>query len=93
MDDVPGPQRSRPEWRNDYALGTQFVENLLEYERIRGARLSAKARSRLNSAAPYNTQAWPPITRARSFFRWIKERALAIRLWFKRPAHQQKVFP
>src|SRR5262245_26980984 len=49
--------------------------------------------SRLNSAAPYNTHAWPPIRRYCT--RWVVrvERTLRIGFGVKGPSHGQIVFP
>ncbi len=62
------------------------------------ARLPASARmarsvSRLNSAAPYNTQAWPPISRARTRCAWIEERTLRIGFGIKRASQHQVALP
>src|ERR1043166_8080229 len=49
--------------------------------------------SRLNSAAPYNTHAWPPISRAWTRRAAIVERTLCIRLGIKGTSDLQVVCP
>src|SRR5436309_6312704 len=47
----------------------------------------------LSSAAPYNTQAWPPINRWATRCPRIVERALRIGLGIKRASHRDVVVP
>src|SRR3982750_2705883 len=56
-------------------------------------RSRARSRSRLNSAAPYNTQAWPPINRWATRCLRIVERALRIGLGIKGASHRDVVVP
>src|SRR5690242_15260514 len=53
----------------------------------------ARSRSRLNSAAPYSTQACPPITRLFTWCARVKERALSIGLRVRPPSDLQVVGP
>ncbi len=50
---------------------------------------TAKSVSRLNSAAPYNTHAWPPIKRHCTRCAFIEKRTLSIGLGVKRTSQQQ----
>src|SRR4051812_15604238 len=61
--------------------------------RLVGSGSRARSRSRLNSAAPYNTQAWPPINRWATRCLRIVERALRIGLGIKRASHRDVVVP
>src|SRR3990172_612706 len=49
--------------------------------------------SRLNSAAPYNTHACPPINRARTRCAWIEERTLRIGFGINRTSQNQERLP
>jgi len=61
--------------------------------RLRGSARIARSMSRLNSAAPYNTHAWPPMRRARTRCSWIEERTLRIGLGIKRSSQHQVGMP
>src|SRR4029078_9689482 len=61
--------------------------------RLVGSGSRARSRSRLNSAAPYNTQAWPPINRWSTRCLRIVERALRIGLGIKGASHGHIVMP
>src|SRR5690606_14627221 len=61
--------------------------------RFSGEARTAKSASRLNSAAPYSTQAWPPIRRARTPCVRIVERTLGIGLGLKAASKQVEGFP
>src|ERR1700736_2012648 len=54
---------------------------------------TARSRSRLNSAAPYRMQAWPPMSRKRTRRFWIEERTLTIGLGVKRSSQGQEGGP
>ncbi len=79
--------------------GAQFQVNTLpasaalpdSSSALRGSR--ATSTSRLNSAAPYNTHAWPPINRWSTRCFRIVERALRIGLGIKRASHGYEVVP
>ncbi len=76
----------------------QTVAALVAAGAVRRSRLAGSGRraistSRLNSAAPYNTHAWPPINRWSTRCFLIVERALRIGLGIKRPSHRNEVVP
>src|SRR5215813_14833843 len=53
----------------------------------------ARSRSRLNSAAPYDTHACPPMSRARTRCARIEERTLSIGLGIKRASEREEGGP
>jgi len=53
----------------------------------------ARSRSRLNSAAPYDTHAWPPMSSALTRCARIEERTLSIGLGIKRAPQRQERCP
>src|SRR5256885_15287616 len=53
----------------------------------------ARSVSRLNSAAPYNTHAWPPMSRHRTPFVRIEERTLRIGFGIKGTTQRQVRLP
>jgi hypothetical protein len=81
---VPALEVPRLERRYRDHLGHQLVERLPQPVEIVGREQNGDVVSRLNSAAPYSTHAWPPISRLLTRCERNVERTLRIGLGVKR---------
>lgn len=63
MNSEPRVEVLAPKRRHRDYFGIEIGQGALEPVELSRSERIARSRSRLNSAAPYNTQAWPPISR------------------------------
>jgi hypothetical protein len=64
VDSMPSFQIIHLEWRNSDTFGVQFQKRVLQSPKVILFDLHHQVGSRRNSAAPYHTQACPPMSNA-----------------------------